>query len=158
MDKFKRTKTVQIQAPDQQPSLAKSAAASPTTPRPRSHRSFSNTLTRMKATVGRSSSPPMEIGPPMNFQHNVKVRKEDDGTYHGMPDEWLQVFLKEVEADKRNGDEEAAADGAKVLRFFQEFSRDGSRNKKEVPKSPPKKTSPTLQKPPPLPPAKNKVN
>jgi hypothetical protein len=39
------------------------------------------------------------------------------------------VFLKEVESDKNKGDTEAAADGVKVLRFFQEHSRDGSRKK-----------------------------
>jgi hypothetical protein len=32
----------------------------------------------------------MEIGRPTNFQHNVNVRKEQDGRFIGMPDDWLQ--------------------------------------------------------------------
>ena len=39
-------------------------------------------------------------------------------------------FLNEVERDKKLGDTEAAASGAKVLRYYLEFSRDAKKNQK----------------------------
>ena len=39
-------------------------------------------------------------------------------------------FLNEVEKDKKLGDTEAAASGAKVLRYYLEFSRDAKKNQK----------------------------
>ena len=41
-------------------------------------------------------------------------------------------FLNEVEKDKKLGDTEAAASGAKVLRYYLEFSRDAKKNKKVI--------------------------
>ena len=43
-----------------------------------------------------SSTREMDIGRPMNFKHNVNVRMESDGTFSGMPDEWLTILLKQV--------------------------------------------------------------
>ncbi len=68
----------------------------------------------------------------MNFKHEIKVRKEVDGTFTGLPDEWLEVLCKQVATDKENGDEAAAETGQKVLWFFQEFSRDGPRTGKKA--------------------------
>ena len=85
---------------------------------------------RLSFRMSLTSPGPVEIGAPMNFQHHVNVRKQEDGTFTGMPDEWLTIMLKQVASDRENGDLEAAEAGARVLRFFQEFSRDGSRKKK----------------------------
>ena len=43
-----------------------------------------------------SSTREMDIGRPMNFKHNVNVRMESDGTFSGMPDEWLTILLKQA--------------------------------------------------------------
>ena len=80
-------------------------------------------------------------GRPMNFKHEIKVRKEVDGTFTGLPDEWLHVLCEQVKADRENGDAGATETGQRVLRFFQEFSRDGSRRKK-----PPRSPTPSSQK------------
>ena len=39
-------------------------------------------------------------------------------------------FLKEVERDKKQGDTEAASAGARVLRYYLEFSRDAKKIQK----------------------------
>ena len=44
----------------------------------------------------------------------------------------IQVFLNEVESDKKQGDPDAAAAGAKVLQYYLEFSRDAKKNKKVI--------------------------
>ena len=65
-----------------------------------------------------------------------------------MPDEWLTLLLKQVANDREQGDREAAEAGARVLKFFHEFSRDGSQNKKALqPKKHPPPPLPTLKKP-----------
>ncbi len=104
--------------------------------RPRS-RTLEKLSSRLSLLSLDKSSSHLEIGRPMNFKHEVNVRKESDGTFSGMPDEWLTLMLKQVVADRENGDHEAAEAGARVLRFFQEFSRDGSRKTKFVKKKPP---------------------
>lgn len=74
----------------------------------------------------------------MFFFHN-----QNDGTLTGMPDAWLTLLLKQVAHDREQGDREAAEAGARVLKFFHEFSRDGSQNKKKNPPPP----VPTVKKP-----------
>jgi len=51
----------------------------------------------------------------------LQVRRTEDGKFVGLPDEWLQVLLSQVDEDKKAGDEGAADAGWRVLRFFQEF-------------------------------------
>ena len=75
-------------------------------------------------SIGQLGSKSIDIGAPTDFKHNVNVRLGDNGTFVGMPEEWLTLLLKQVATDRENGDLDAAADGARVLRFFQEFSRD----------------------------------
>ena len=42
------------------------------------------------------------------------------------------MFLNDVEKDKKQGDPDAAAAGAKVLQYYLEFSRDAKKNKKVI--------------------------
>ncbi len=93
----------------------------------------------------------------MNFKHEIRVKKESDGTFTGLPDEWLNVLCEQVKLDKESGDDAAAETGQKVLRFFQEFSRDGSRGKKPL-LSPTNNTASQKKRLPPLSPSHQKKN
>ncbi|QQP57238.1 Serine/threonineprotein kinase PAK 2like [Caligus rogercresseyi] len=73
-----------------------------------------------------------DIGSPTEVKHVVNVRVEG-GNVVGMPDSWLTTFVEKVNEDREQGDKEATENGAHVLNFFKELSRDNSyrRNKKE---------------------------
>lgn len=79
------------------------------------------------------TEPQLEISLPTNFKHQVKVKKQSDGTIVGLPEGWMELFLQQVEEDRRNGNDGAEEAGARVLQFFQEFSRDGSRRRLKKP-------------------------
>ena len=66
-------------------------------PRSRTISSIGNTLSRISFRA--EPSPTLEIGRPTNFQHNVKVRQEADGTLTGMPDEYVTKLLKQVKKE-----------------------------------------------------------
>ncbi|XP_040564141.1 serine/threonine-protein kinase PAK 3 [Lepeophtheirus salmonis] len=71
-----------------------------------------------------------DIGSPTQVKHVVNVRVED-GNVVGMPDSWLKAFVERVNLDRENGDKDATENGANVLKFFKELSRDNSCRRKK---------------------------